>query len=195
MIPESYRDFFVATAGGAAALTGLIFVAISVFPERLRRAEGARGFHDFQVGAAGTLLVFSNALVVSLVALIPDSDLGWWAVFVGIGGLMFAAATIRSILGTPGGGPRQWWPLRTVFPLLIIFGFETAAGAVLIVKGADSAAIRALAYVLIGDLLVGIFRSGRLVGVQNTGWLASLRMLARGAAPAARMPTGDEVSK
>ena len=37
MIPEEYRDFFIAAAGTTGALIGLLFVAVSVFPEEGRQ--------------------------------------------------------------------------------------------------------------------------------------------------------------
>ena len=77
MIPsEEYREFFVAAAGAAAALIGLLFVAVSVFPERARQAQTQVAFHN---RASAALLVFTNALVLSLAALVPGTTLGWWA--------------------------------------------------------------------------------------------------------------------
>jgi hypothetical protein len=59
----TYRELFVATAGAAGALTGLLFVALSITPLR-----GPSTDHPVirQVRVAAALLAFVNALAVSL---------------------------------------------------------------------------------------------------------------------------------
>ena len=37
---DAWKDFFVATAGAAAALTGLLFIAVSLRPSEIRRSFG-----------------------------------------------------------------------------------------------------------------------------------------------------------
>ena len=34
MVPEAFHDYFLATSGAGAALVGLLFVAVSIAPER-----------------------------------------------------------------------------------------------------------------------------------------------------------------
>lgn len=177
IIPGDYRDFFVAAAGTSGALIGLLFVAVSVFPERARQAATRVKYH---AQASAALLVFSNALVLSLAALVPGVNLGWWAVAIGIGVVVFAAATVRSIATTARRGHGHWGLLGLVAALLIIAGFEFSAGIRLIGEHPDLAAIQTLDYVVIGYLGVGIARAWQLVNMRDSGVMSSLRILVRG---------------
>lgn len=180
---EEFREFFVAAAGAAAALIGLLFVAVSVFPERAREAQTQVAFHN---RASAALLVFTNALVLSLAALVPGTTLGWWAIWMSATVLIFVAATVRSLFG---GRPELRASLGVVFALLLIAGFELYAGIRLV--GSDPTAMSTLSYVLIGDLLVGISRAWQLVGLRDTGLLTSLRILA-GFGPAEEKPADEQ---
>ena len=70
---SEYHEFFGASVGAAAALIGLLFVAVSIAPERtfgavadrLRRADAERAF-----------AALGNVFFVSLAALLPHSSLG-----------------------------------------------------------------------------------------------------------------------
>jgi hypothetical protein len=181
VIPEEYREFFVAAAGTTGALIGLLFVAVSVFPEAGRQDTTRAQFH---ARSSAALLVFTNAVIISMAALVPDVSLGWWAMASGIGVLVFAAATARSVVGDarkPSGRPGRRLRLVTGLPgLLVIGGFEVYAGIRLVtaVPVLDLGAIETLMYVVIGDLAYGIARAWQLLGVRDSGLFASLRLLA-----------------
>ncbi|WP_225448183.1 hypothetical protein [Streptacidiphilus sp. P02-A3a] len=182
MIPQEYREFFTAAAGASGALIGLLFVAITVSPERARHEETRV---QFRIRASAALLVFSNALTLSLAALVPDVNLGWWCLVSSLGMLAFAFATTRSWFEENRRSPGAWRPLGLVTGLLLIVGFEAWAGVRLVRDESDLDAIRVLDYVVITDLLMGIARAWQLASMRETGLLTSLRVLASGEEPAA----------
>jgi modulator of FtsH protease len=66
--PADWTDLFVASAGASAALTGLLFVAVSVNIQDILKYAG------LPARALQTLLLLLSAVVVSLVALIPGQS-------------------------------------------------------------------------------------------------------------------------
>jgi len=176
MMPEEYREFFVAATGAAGALIGLLFVAVSVFPEHARRATTRVQFHS---RASAALLVFTNALVISLAALVPGVSLGWWAVIAGGAVIVFALGTARSVAEAARRREARGDAIWLVLGLLVIGGFEVYAGTRLVTGlDLDLDAVQTLNYVVIGDLAYGISRAWQLVGLRNTGLWSSLLLIA-----------------
>ncbi|MFZ0381823.1 MAG: hypothetical protein WCD11_32705 [Solirubrobacteraceae bacterium] len=162
MVPESLRDFFVATAGVAGALIGLLFVAISVAQDRLT-LENADLVH--QVRASAALTAFTNALTISLFALISNGGIAWASVSVGIVGLLFIAGSLISLLRERRAHRAALRDATFLVGQLVIFTLQLLYGLqlVLVAHGHDTGAAQAIAVLVVACFLLGISRSWELV--------------------------------
>jgi hypothetical protein len=173
VVMGTYRELFAAIAGASAALTGLLFVAISVSPGRL--AARSRVISD--VHAATALLAFTNALTIALFGLVPQTNVGSPATVVGVIGLLFTAAAVRSILISDAPGKLKLRQFGLAGLLVAMFGTDLGTGIALQFHPSSNSLIQPLSYAMIGALLVGIARAWELVGSRDTGLAASLSIL------------------
>jgi hypothetical protein len=171
----TYRDLFAATATTAGALTGLLFVALSVAP-RGALVPGPGVVR--QIRAAAALLAFNNALAVSLFGLVPGTNVGYPALVLGILGILFTAAAIRSILSSQASRNQQLRQIGLISLLLLIFGTELVAGIAVLADPASGTSLQAISYALITSLIVGIARAWEMIGGRDTGLTASIAALA-----------------
>jgi hypothetical protein len=168
------RELFVAIAGCAGALTGLLFVALSVSPQR---TDGSAQHVIQQVRASAALLAFFNALAITLFGLVPGTNVGYPAVVLGVSGVLFTAAAMRSILASPR--TRRYWRNQAglVALLLVIFGAEFWNGIEALAHQHSNGPVEGISYSLCASLLVGVARAWELVGDRDTGILSSIAIL------------------
>jgi hypothetical protein len=191
VLTGAYQGLLTAVSSAAAALTGLLFVALSI-TSRSRVAVYPTVIRD--VRAAAALLAFSDVLSVSLFSLVPGTNAGYPALVTGVIGLMFTAASLRSIIASPettASHVRRQASL--ILLLLVAFGFEVSGGIQLIVRPASPGGAQTVSYVLVGLVLVGIARAWELVSDRDTGILASIAVLAgrAGAGPGGHRGLGS----
>jgi hypothetical protein len=177
VVPAEIHDFFLASAGVAGALIGLLFVAISVSAGRLATAEASGQTHRIRAYAA--LTGFVNALTVSLFALVPGEKIGWTATIVAILGLLFIVASLLSLIRV-----RQVrWPraqdvifllgLGVTFVLQLMSGLDVAS------HPGDTGTVNNIAILVIVCFLIGIARAWELIGGPNIGIAHEMVALAR----------------
>jgi hypothetical protein len=188
VVPVSYHDFFSGCATIAGALIGLLFVAISVSPEKLT-GDNATADHQVKAGAAFSALV--NTLVIALVALMPGGDLGAAGIALASTGLASTVGLIIFLWREHTENIR----LGQVFLLIVLvvlYGLQLANGTQL--EGArDLSAVDNQGLLSIFFFLFAIARAWQLVGARDTGLLSTVAGMAqRQAAKGTHLTAGDQ---
>ncbi len=163
----TYADFFEGSATVAGALIGLLFVALSLSPERLRDNRSIE--HQSIAASAFTALV--DALFVSLVALQPGSGVDYALVIFGALGLSSTIGlALRLWRSRHLGHLSNRWPLF-IGIIICIYAVQLASGLIhdSAVGYNDRAAT--FVYVMFG---VGIARAWQLLGLKGGGILDEL---------------------
>jgi uncharacterized membrane protein YecN with MAPEG domain len=185
MVPADLHGFFEACGGVAGALIGLLFVAVSVTLDRLG-AEESEQIHRIRASAA--LTAFTNALVISLFALIPGEMVGWTAVIVSIVGLMFVAASALSVLRVYRSDIASMRDALFLATMTVVFVLQLWQGVRVINHPLNSGAVKTIAVLVIVCFLIGIGRAWELIGGPEIGIRKEVRKVVRPKRPS----DGDE---
>jgi hypothetical protein len=177
VVPVSYHDFFSASATVAGALIGLLFVAISVSPEKI---AGAKAVAEHQIRAAAAFSVLVDTLVIALVALLPGARLGPAVVTLAVAGLSSTAGLLILLYRKGWVRIRLGQAVLLLIPF-VLYGLQLATGLAL--EGAHgSSQIGNLGGLSIGFFAFAIARAWELVGLRDSSLLAAMAGLAHQAA-------------
>lgn len=158
---DTWHDFFTAQAGAGAALTGLVFVAISINLQRVLAVDAVQG------RAVEALILLVSLLIVGLLALIPEQGEEALGIETVLYGLTLAAVMIRVGFGAnkAGGATRSQYLLRLVLGQLAALPLIVGGISMLLDEGGGlywlaGAAIAAIIAGMIGAwvLLIEILR-------------------------------------
>ena len=166
MVPDSFHDYFGGCATVAGALIGLLFVAISVSPEKLT-GDSARAEHQVRAAAAFSALV--STLVIALVALLPGASLGEAGIIVAAAGLATTVGLCLLLL-REHQEKIQRTDVSMLVILLVLYGLQLASALQLNGSPRDVSDVSDVSRqgaLLIGFFLFGIVRSWQLVGARD----------------------------
>jgi hypothetical protein len=176
------HEFFAASASVAGALIGLLFVAISVAPERVLGPDASE-VHG--VRAAATLTAFTNALTVSLFGLIPGYSVGAAATAVAAAGMLFI---VRALIGVAPGWRAKRVRLRDfsfLIGLIVVFVIQLIAAIELDGNRADMGSLHTICILVVVCFLIGIERAWELVGGPSFRLFGALFSAAHGVSESA----------
>lgn len=171
MVPSDFANFFLASTGAGAALVGLLFVAVSVAPDRI---FGRNALAERQVVAASAFSALVNAFVVSLAALIPGMNVGGVAIVMGALALSSTVQQMRRLWDGRIGGLHLVRRMSLPVSSFIIYGLEITSGISLIQRGVAVGSIFSLSVLLLVIYGVGLTRAWQLLGAPRSGifsWL------------------------
>jgi hypothetical protein len=183
MAPADFTEFFLASAGTGGAFVGLLFVAISIAPQRTFEDDSGMSAPRQHL-AEGTFLTLINGFVVSSTALVPTVNVGWFALALGLWGAVAAArlgAVIARFHQHDSAHRAPWRHLLRVagvtYLAVGVYLFEALLGLRLLLEPADEAAYGRLAVTIIGLYALGIARAWTLLGNPRHGWSGLLNPL------------------
>jgi hypothetical protein len=152
MVPDALIGYFAAATAAAGALIGLLFVAISLRPGDI--------FGDASQPAARRLAESSftalvNAFFVSLIAIIPGTNLGYTAGIMAVLGLYSTYARRIRSLEAPDVGV-------LAFTTVLYLG-QLGIGIALIVVPTNTDLVYKLAYLAVAAFAVALARAWSLM--------------------------------
>jgi hypothetical protein len=176
MVPSSFFAFFAASAGAGAALMGLLFVAVSIAPER---TVGSTASLVRQASSFTVFTAMANAFFVSLSALVPKANVGYAALALSLIGIVSTLSlsvrlSLRGLTWT-NALPR----FTLVAASFTAYGFELYDSIRLLVDASDVSAVDAITTLMLAIYGIGLVRAWELIGAHRQGfllaWLSPLR--------------------
>ncbi|MCL4446377.1 MAG: hypothetical protein M1134_05860 [Actinobacteria bacterium] len=155
MVPDQYHNFFVACAGVAGTLIGLLFVAVSINP-RWEDDDPDRKI-EFAIRAGVALVVLVNALVVALFALIPAIHLAVAAISVSLVGLSSCVALGYMSARTESATGRVW-RVAVIVARAVVFLLQLYVAIDLSAHPHSASDLRYLAIISLVFFIIGIHR-------------------------------------
>jgi hypothetical protein len=159
VVTGDYIGYFAAAGTAAGTLIGLLFVAVSLRPESVLGA-GAPPAARAVAGSAFIALV--NSFFVSLIAVIPHTNLGYVAAIMALLSLWSTLRLHRDLAGFPPA-----W--RQLFLAVATFCGQLGVGVALVIRPHTRELVGVVGYLLVSSFAVGLARAWSLMQGQYAG--------------------------
>jgi hypothetical protein len=153
VVPRSYLEYMITSAGAAGAMIGLLFVAVSLRTELVFGKNASKKARTL-AGSSFTGLV--NAFSLSLLAIVPQTNIG---VAMSILGVVCVYNTLKLHLVTFGVS-NQW---RVLIVSVLNYTAETAGGITLMLHPHEHWIVGALCYVIFASFIIALNRAWLLI--------------------------------
>jgi hypothetical protein len=164
MPPSAYIPFFSASMGAAAALLGLLFVSVSVDPER---TVGAGAPVERRIVAESVFTALIDAFFVSMGGTLPGNNLGVVAL------VLSAFALLQTLRAARVVRPQRL-TLRTaiqrlslVLVALVIYGLQLSVAFQLIAVPPKDSALASMSSLIFALYAFALGRSWELLGARR----------------------------
>jgi len=161
MVPDTFHDFFLGSAGAAGAFAGLLFVAISVAPHATLVDTAP---FERRAAAAGAFSGLLNAFFVSMIAMLPGTSLGPAAsTFGGLGEVATLSFLVELVLKR-ARLRRLVYEIGLLLVALFLYGVELADGIAFTRAPGETHYVGSIAAVILGLYALSIARAWQLLG-------------------------------
>ncbi len=165
MVPSALVNFFTVSAAIGATLIGLIFVSVSIAPEKTVM-EGAP--IEKQAVAASSFTALLNGFFISLFALIPVASSFISAAFaMSLVGLSSILLLSWSLFKHPGGWQGVMRRCSIILLSVVLYVIELYQAILLTLSPSNVAAVYTLAFLIGIGYALGLVRAWQLIGARR----------------------------
>jgi hypothetical protein len=169
MVPPEYANFLIASTGASAALLGLLFVSISIAPERIFGSASQAGHRSL---ALTSFTALANAFFVSLGGLIPHVIFGPFVIVAGVIALSQSLSLLLNAKDWRDEG-RLLRGVTLFIAGLSIYGGEIALGLQLMSQKDTTGLLTVLLELLLAVFAIGLVRAWELLGAPHARGLGT----------------------
>lgn len=171
MVTAEFQPFFTASVAASAGLIGLLFVSVSIAPERVfgPAAEPGR-----QAQAVSAFSALANIFFISMASLIPRVPFGVVVVIISSAAII---QTLSLLLLLPHwrAANVMWRGLFLFVASAAVYLYELAIGIQMwSAQSASPDQLDNLLFLLLGAYAIGLGRAWQLLGAPRSGVIAML---------------------